>query len=239
MAGGQERSIEFWFEFDNLFNPSFGQVPDEVFAAYDGIRGIDHPLERWREHRRLGTYPDGFRADMTAIRDPLLFLSAKQVELLDRHFGGNPDAERTAFEQFGEGVLFDDRRPTGDKVHKMDTGGPNDPPIGYHRWHPIVRAAVMVGTDADRWLRIDRNVGQAWAIHAEARPVPDAPDNPGLPAARLEQLRSTWQAMSFDELDTAFDSQPWPPGVDRQPTGRRAPSGFDQLTSRQLRSDER
>ena len=92
MANGRERSMEFWFEFDNFFNPSFGQVPAEVFDAYSSMPGIDFPLERWREHRRLGTYPDGFRAEMISIRDPLLFLGAKQVELLDRHFSGDPTA---------------------------------------------------------------------------------------------------------------------------------------------------
>jgi hypothetical protein len=235
VANGRERSIAFWFEFDNFFNPGFGQVPDEVFAAYAAMPSLDFPLERWREHRLLGTYPDGFRDDMTSIREPLLFLSTRQVELLDRHFAGDPDGECTAFEEFGQGVLFDDRRPPGEKLHKMDIGGPDDPPIGYHRWHGIIRAAVMVGTDADRWLQINRHVGLAWAIQSEARPVEDAPDNPGLPAERLDQLRPTWKAFSFDQLDTAFDSDPFPPGVgvpaglEPRAAGTRARSGFDQL----------
>jgi hypothetical protein len=103
MANAQERSKEFSYEFDNFFNPTYGQVPGEVFAAYAGVQGADHVLDRWREHRRLGSYPDGFRAEMTSLRDPLLFLCTKQVELLDRHFAGDPDAERTAFEQLGQG----------------------------------------------------------------------------------------------------------------------------------------
>jgi hypothetical protein len=239
MANGRERSKEFWYEFDNFFNPAYGQVPEEVFAAYAGIQGPDYVLDRWRDHRRLGSYPDGFQAELTALREPLLFLSTKQVELLDRHFAGDPDAERTAFEQLGQGVLFDDRRPAGDKLHKLDMGGPDDPPVSYHRWHATIRAAVMVGADADRWLQIDRNVGLAWAIQSEARPIQDAPDNPGLPAARLEELRSTWQALSFDELDTAFDSFPYPPGIDRRPAGQFARSGYDQLRpTRRPRSDE-
>lgn len=106
---------------------------------------------------------------------------------------------------------------------------PDSPPKGYYTWHGIIRAAVMVGADAGRWLAIDRNVGLAWGIHGEARPVQDAPNNPGLPPARLEQLRSTWLAFSFDDLDTAFDSEPWPPGFDRNAASQRAPSDFDQL----------
>lgn len=168
MANGRERSMEFWFEFDNFFNPSFGQVPAEVFDAYSSMPGIDFPLERWREHRRLGTYPDGFGAEMISIRDPLLFLSAKQVEMLDRHFAGDPDSERTAFEQFGQGVLFDDRRPVGDKVHKMDTSGPDDPPVGYHRWHPLIRAAVMVGRTLDGGSRLTATL--VWHGQSSRRP---------------------------------------------------------------------
>jgi hypothetical protein len=108
-------------------------------------------------------------------------------------------------------------------------GGPDDPPVSYHRWHATIRAAVMVGADAERWLQIDRNVGLAWAIQSEARPIQDAPGNRGLPPARLEELRSTWQAFSFDELDRAFDSFPYPAGIDRHAAAQVARSGYDQL----------
>jgi hypothetical protein len=244
MADDRERSKRFWFEFDNVFNPRFGHVPIDVKAAYaaldpEGLFGIDYPYQRWRTNRDKGTYPDGFRTEMTHIRDPLIVLSAKQAELLDRAFTSDADAERTAFEHFGQGVLFNNDRPPGQKIHHMDNGGPDDPPHGYYTWHGIIRAAVMVGADPDRWLRIDRNVGLAWAIHAEARAVIDSPNNPGLSAARLAELRSTWQAFSFDELDVAFDSEDWPPGHDRRATGQRAPSDYDQLRSpRRAKSDE-
>jgi hypothetical protein len=203
-------------------------VPDDVSAAYDAIPRERHPARRWRAHRDAQTYPDGFRADMNDIRDPLLFLSAKQVEVLDRHFGGDPDAERTAFEQFGEGVLFDDRRREGDKIHKMDYGS-DGVPRSYHVWHPFIMASVMVGADADRWLQIDRNVGLAWAIQSEARPVEDAPDNPGLLPARLVELRSRWLNLSFDQLDSAFDSSPFPAGMEPGVAGPSSPSGHDEF----------
>lgn len=31
-------SMEFWFEFDNVFNPDFGQVRDEILDAYDATQ---------------------------------------------------------------------------------------------------------------------------------------------------------------------------------------------------------
>lgn len=223
----RQRASDFWLEFDNAFNPGFGQVSDEVFDAYGAIDIPDGPVQRWRHHRRNGTYPDGFRQDMDRNRDAHLFIAAKQLEFVDQHFGGDPGAERKAFEWFGEGVLFDDRRPPTEKVHKMDIGGPNDPPIGYHRWHACIRAAVMVGADSERWLAIDRLVGLAWAIQSEARPEEDSPDNPGLPAERLTELGEHWMGLGFAELDTEFDSDPFPRDIEASAAAPRAISGFD------------
>lgn len=224
---GRARAIAFWFDFDLAYNPGFGQVRQEVLQAYTAIRGPDFPRARWREHRLRGTYPEGFIRDVTPMKDALLFLAIGQLEIIHRHFQGDADAERSAFEDFGQGVLFDDRRPAGEKIHKMDVGGPDNPPIGYHRWHGFIRAVELVGGDAERWLMVNRNVGLAWAIQSEARPQEDRPDNPGLPSDRLAALREEWTAMSFDELDAAFDHDPFPPGVDDSNARELAVSGFD------------
>lgn len=204
-------AMEFWFEFDNVFNPSFGQVSDGVLDAYDATGAPFGIAAKWRRHRADGTYPDGFREDMDANRDALLLLADTQLEVIDRHFAGDTAAEQSAFEEFGQGVLFDDRRPVGDKIHKMDTGGPADPPSGYHNWHAFIRAAVLVGADADRWLGIDRCVGLAWGVQSVAKPVEDATDNPRLDDATLQKLRDVWLSLDADGLDTAFDSEPLPP----------------------------
>ena len=87
--------------------------------------------------------------------------------------------------------------------------GPDNPPIGYHRWHAIVRATIMVGIDARRWTEIDRYVALAWAIQSEAKPVQDT-ENPGLSEERLQALRDTWLRRDLDELDAALDSVPYP-----------------------------
>ena len=119
---------------------------------------------------------------MAANADSLSLLAGEQLKIIDRHFGDDGAAQQSAFEAFGQGVLFDDRRPAGDKVHKMDTGGPADPPTGYHNWHAFIRAAVLVGGDPQRWLEIDRQVGLAWGIQSVAKPVEDATNNPPLQA---------------------------------------------------------
>ena len=72
----------------------------------------------------------------------------------------------------------------------MDSSGPANPPIGYHRWHAIIRAMTELGIDADRWNAIDRFVALARAIHAETQPTQDA-INPPLADARLTTLRTS------------------------------------------------
>lgn len=199
-------ATEFWFEFDDrfLFN-----VSPEIGQAYAGIRGPDFLLTRWRERRRTGQYPQGFVADTTPMRGPLEVLSREQLAIIRRHLS-TADAMRQAFEDFGQGVLFDDRRDPGNKVHMMDTSGPASPPIGYHRWHAITRAMVLLEIEADVWMAINRLIGLGWAVQSQARPVQDT-HNPPLDPVQLMELRVHWGAMTGDELDAAFDSFPLPP----------------------------
>jgi hypothetical protein len=95
----------------------------------------------------------------------------------------------------------------------MDQGGPDKPPQAYHAWHAFIRAVVLLGADEQRWLRMNRNVGLAWAIQNEARPTDDRPDNPPLAAERLEALRAAWLVLDAKELDDAFDHDPLPPAL--------------------------
>ena len=209
MAG---MSMEFWFEFDNFFNPSLGEVGDDVMAAYRAIGFAFGPVTSWRQHRAAGTYPEAFRDEMARNRAALMQLAEQQLTIFDRHFAGDAAKEQTAFEEFGQGINFDDRRPDGDKVHKMDIRG-DEPPQAYHAWHGFIRAVVLLGADEDRWLGLDRKLGLAWAIQNEAHPVEDDPDNQPLPPARLAALRDAWLGLDFDQLDDAFDHDPLPPAL--------------------------
>ncbi len=202
-----EVANDFWFTYDDhfLFNP-----PPQVFAAYAAIGDLDAPLTQFAETRAAGTFPDDFVTAMQPLRAGLQALSTEQLGIVDRFYDGDPDGLQVAFEHFGYGDLFDDRRHPGNKVHMMDSSGPANPPIGYHRWHAIIRATTMLGIDADRWNAIDRLVALGWAIHAEAQPTQDA-DNPPLPTERLVALRAGWLARTPDELDSAFDTFPFPP----------------------------
>jgi hypothetical protein len=44
-------------------------------------------------------------------------------------------------------------------------------------------------------------------------PREDATDNPRVPEARLRALRKVCLPMSVEELDSAFDSRPFPPAA--------------------------
>ena len=109
-----------------------------------------------------GTSPEAFRTAVTPSRAGYQTLSQEQLTIIDRHLAGHLDLLRAAFEHFGQGDLVDDRRPAGNKVHMMDSSGPADPPIGYHRWHAIIRAMTVLDVDAERWQAIDRLVALAW-----------------------------------------------------------------------------
>jgi hypothetical protein len=199
-------AMQFWYDLDDrfLFNR-----PPEIDQALAAIRGPDFIDRRFRERRFTGTYPAGFVEDVTPLRDGLEVISREQLAIVDRNLGTDFDAARRAFEDFGQGVLFDDRRPDGNKVHMMDSSGLANPPIGHHRWHSIIRAMVLLDIDAARWTDLDRLLGLAWAIHAKALPVQDT-HNPALSDEVLAVLRTRWLGRTPDEIDAAFDSRPFP-----------------------------
>jgi hypothetical protein len=199
---------EFWFQLDDRFLFNVGDHP-EIIEAYGVIEMPDGITNLRAEHRANGTYPDGFAEAVEPMRDALQLLSTEQLADFDAHLG-EPDAERTALEEFGQGIHFDDRRPPGSKIHMMDTSGPENPAVGFHRWHAIIRAKLVLGIDAERWWEIDRCVGLGWAIQSEAQPVQGSEPNPGLPAERVAELREAWMALTSEEVDDAFDSFPFP-----------------------------
>ncbi|UMR29418.1 hypothetical protein MJ904_20450 [Massilia sp. MB5] len=129
---------------------------------------------------------------------------------MDRHFP-NPAELQQAFEDFGQGILYDEkpvaaggprRRPTDRLIHMMD--GTPDNCIGYHRWHAFIRCAVASGADAARWLTINRFVALAWGIYSRLNPLVDVPGNPPLESAQMTSLRRDWLSADEATLNAAF-----------------------------------
>jgi hypothetical protein len=219
MADDMAVATAFWSDLDNTFkyNPSdeVQQLYLSVFSGPGSPFDFSRLLKIWRAQRAAGTYPVGYVAQITPLKNSILRLAELQIQVFDRHFQGNRATEQTAFELFGQGVLFDDARPVGDKVHLMDTGGPSNPPIGYHRWHVFARSVQLLdvippAVNQQRWLGINREIGLAWAIQSEMKPIPDSRANPPIAASRLQSLRAVWTSQNADGLDVAFDAFPYP-----------------------------
>lgn len=196
---------DFWFDFDNQ---TLWQRTRFISDAYrrgyfaQGW-GLDSLPDFLRSSFSDPKHPSMFVTSIERGKQGLLDLAAIQLQIVDRHLIDD-EAIRLAFEDFGQGVLFDDRapRPPGRRVHMMD--GSPDTWVGWQRWHGFIRAVSLLGDSAVRWLHIDRCMALAWAIQTEANPANDNPANPRLTDSRLEVLRNAWMALSFEQLDWAF-----------------------------------
>jgi len=202
--------LDFWFDFANFF---IFNSPPKVSAALNQIGYFGGILEMWREQRLHHQYPDGFLKKIEPHKEHISFLFDEQIRIMNFHFGGDPERERTAFEDFGQGVLFDDRMPVGFKVHMMDifpVSGTTGATRGYHRWHAFIRASTLLGLVSDQKMQLDQLIGLAWAIQSYLRPKQDTHDNPILDYDKLSRLRDKWLAFSSEELDREFEKFPYP-----------------------------
>jgi hypothetical protein len=116
-----------------------------VAIAYQNLffnfpEGFDYLGDKWTVHRRNGTFPAGFKDKIQTVSEWIQKLSKRQLAIMDSFFNANLDKERSAFEAFGQGILYDTRRNPQQKLHKMD-GNPPASLIGYKRWHAFIRAA--------------------------------------------------------------------------------------------------
>jgi hypothetical protein len=130
------------------------------------------------------------------------------MEIINKAFGDDLESQQRAFEDFGQGVLFDERapRPINNRIHMMDEGQ-----FGFYRWHTLIRTAVLLDHEPERWLSVDRHIGLACAIDSKQRPSQSTDDgnNPNIPEISdemLEKFRSIWLPLSFEDVDTEFDN---------------------------------
>jgi hypothetical protein len=211
---GDPRANEFWFQYDDkfLFNPS--QEIRDAYAAWAAALGsLDAIIQLWKDHRIAGTYPKGFIAAVRPAREPLAVVSHLELQVYDAYYGTGGWRELVPpFVDFGQGILFDPRRPDGSKVHMMNLPQGIHPPTNYHFWNAILQARIFLDVDADRWRNIARLVGLAWAVQSVAKPVTDA-HNPPLAGDTIAQLEVEWLQLPLKRLDKAFESFPYPAGI--------------------------
>jgi len=204
MAYTRDKGRDFFFDFDNqtLFQRT-PEVEDALARAYfnHGL-SFDSVMSALRVSFAGKDHPAHFESVIQPGMDGFLDLAAIQLGIMGAHLVDNAEIQN-AFEDFGQGVLFDSRpsRPSGRRIHMMD--GSPETWVGYHRWHAFARAAMLLGADP-RWLHVNRCIALAWAIQTEADPPLDNPSNPGLASGRLQELRDAWMSLPAVKLDWAF-----------------------------------
>jgi hypothetical protein len=200
----------FWYEFDNYFAWEFDKHP-EADAAYKKLGDL---LTPYLKYRKKGIFPQDFANEIRKNDErvnAIIVLAKVQRDILSKYFNDDLIAQQQAFEDFGQGVLFDDRPPRWPmvRIHMMEEGI-----RGYYRWHVFIRALVItnenISLENDIWLHVDRHVGLASAIHYQQQPHQSGsdgtnPNNPQIDSNALTQFRNFWLGLNFEQLDTAFD----------------------------------
>src|SRR5262249_11064654 len=145
--------------------------------------------------RDAGTYPATFRQKFLAVRNDWNQIADIQTATIAQYLGNDWTDIQAAFEDFGQGTLFEpdpERQAANDFIHTMDVQDDN-PPVGYHRGHASIRLIQLLGIgDTAWWENLDRMVGLAWGIQSFARPKQQNAPNPPLAAADLQGLRNSW-----------------------------------------------
>lgn len=136
-------------------------------------------------------------------------MAQKQLDIIIKIFGNDIENQQRAFEDFGQGILFDDRppRPVNNRIHMMDEGQ-----FGFYSWHTFIRTTALLNYESERWLNLDRHIGLACAINSELKPRQSTndgnnPNNSEISPKMLDKLCSFWLTLNFEELDTEFDKQ--------------------------------
>jgi hypothetical protein len=161
--------MDFWYVFDNFFNPRFRLIKQPI---YDALKRESLLLPLSMFHRLTGKYPQGYENYSHTYATEIKLLAYHQLRIIKEQLHEDEENEIRAFLYFGQGLLFDERRSIGQKVHMMDEG------FGYQRWHAFIRTAVEIGEDYENWLRIDRYIGLAFRLHSELNPKQDEHNKP-------------------------------------------------------------
>ncbi|WP_371656173.1 MULTISPECIES: hypothetical protein [unclassified Streptomyces] len=210
---GDRLANEFWYVLDDttLFHRS-----QELDDAYTAIRtyagGLEAPvIAAWSTRYHQPGYPGTFRDWVAPIAEQLRLLSKVQLDVVDRFYRRRDPRLVTAFAGFGQGTLYDPRRPEPAlSVHTMNGEA------GYHAWHVYARAMALLGIDRRRWEEIGPLVGFAWALQSIAKPSTQSP-NPPLPPRTVVEQAAYWLPRGIERQDADFQSYPYPAAAPPSP----------------------
>lgn len=210
---GDRLANELWYTYEHAF---YYEPTQEIQDAYQAVgeafgSTAEQLYQVFMLTRKYGTYPQQFMTRVEPARAAYEVLSRAQLEILDRYCRDDLKLLQ-AFYLLGEGTLYDPRMPEGYKVHMMNTGPDGAPPMNWHTWHAFNRAMTMLGIAPDRWNRIDQLTGLGWAVQTANKPLPDSYNRPLDRRVALSLIRE-WGRRTPDDMDVAFDSFPYPPGM--------------------------
>jgi hypothetical protein len=100
--------MDFWYNFDNFFLFS---ASDSTRSHIVNIRRTFDINRRFTKHYKDGTVNTLFKEEIVnnpSVLESIKQLSYDQLKIINDTFQGNKELERTAFEYFGQGLLFDD-----------------------------------------------------------------------------------------------------------------------------------
>ena len=195
----------FWFEFDRRtkYSPDLRPILDDAGAFVI--------QNKFADTRADHTYPNAFRQLFEPRKASWATIAEIQTNTFQEFFATDWSMIQSAFEDFGQGTLFDpdeERRKNDDSIHTMDVQGAG-PPVGYHRWHASLRVMQLLGIGDADWLeKLDTLVGLAWGIQSFARPKQQQTANPPVPQAELQALRNAWLALTPERRDRQYDAKP-------------------------------
>lgn len=204
---GDRKANELWYQLDEiaLYHPA-QEVQDAYAVLFPFIQqnAPEGLPAKWRALNLEPGYPHNYAEFVKPLEQPLRTLSA--LQLGNCFYRGDEDGLTRAFAAFGQGILFDPRRADVEsEVHTMD----GDPPSGYHFWHAVQRAQMVLDIDRRRWARITPMLGFAWALQSIARPD-HRHVNPGLPREQVRAQARYWLPRSTTQLDRDFHASPYP-----------------------------
>lgn len=206
---GDRIANEFWYQLDEVFLFNATAEVQQALTTIFTVAGGASLYEAWLGLVTQPGYPDNFIELMAPVREPLSLVSRLELALYDTYYHRRDPRLTKAFADFGQGVLYDPRRENvGQPVHTID----GDPPAAYHFWWVLLRATILLGVDGRRWREIASLVGYAWAVQSVARPS-NTVVNPPLPRRVIGRLAADWLHRTPRQMDIAFQSFPFPPGV--------------------------
>ena len=209
---GDRRANELWYTYEQRFHYNFTDQIGDAYGALSACtsQGSFHLIYAdYQKHRANGTWPQGYIKQFAPAKDALAYLAERQDDVQNQFYDNDPIGLSGAFVHFGEGTLYDPRSLVGSKCHMMD----DNPPQGFHIWHSIIRATVLLGVEPARWDTICHFNALAWAVQSIQKPTVDSDSNPPVPPLERAELEAYWLTRTMDQLDDAFDSFPYPKGI--------------------------